>query len=106
MIPAESSILAGMRAGAFQLGLLSDPGVAKQAGGSFKLVKQPALSYHALMLNGRRGPLDNGKCDSRSAVPSIATRSWNRSLRRRQGDRTDHQPGLQLLRRRVSVHTG
>lgn len=60
VIPDESSILSGMKAGAFQLGLLSDPGVAKQAsGGSFKLVKQPALSYHTLMLNGRRGPLRN-----------------------------------------------
>jgi len=58
VIPAESSILSGMKAGSFQLGLISDPGVARQAGGGkFKLVKQPALSYHTLMLNGRRGPL-------------------------------------------------
>jgi peptide/nickel transport system substrate-binding protein len=58
VIPDESSILSGMKAGAFQIGLLSDPGVAKQAGGGdFTLVKQPALAYHTLMLNGRRGPL-------------------------------------------------
>jgi peptide/nickel transport system substrate-binding protein len=58
VIPDESSILSGMKAGAFQLGLLSDPSVAHQAsGGDYKLVKQPALSYHTLMLNGRRGPL-------------------------------------------------
>lgn len=58
VIPDESSILSGMKAGAFQLGLISDPGVAKQATGTgFQLVKQPALSYHTLMLNGRRGPL-------------------------------------------------
>jgi peptide/nickel transport system substrate-binding protein len=61
VIPDEASILSGMKAGAFQLGLISDPGVAKQAGGGggFKLVKQPALSYHTLMLNGRTGPLKN-----------------------------------------------
>ncbi|MQA96189.1 MAG: ABC transporter substrate-binding protein [Streptosporangiales bacterium] len=59
-IPAESSILAGMKAGAFQLGLLSDPSVAQQATGNdaFRLVKQPSLAYHALMLNGRKGPLE------------------------------------------------
>jgi len=62
VIPDESSILSGMQAGAFQLGILSDPGVAKQASGNgFQLVKQPALSYHALMLNGRRAPLTNEK---------------------------------------------
>ncbi|MEV5751079.1 ABC transporter substrate-binding protein [Actinoallomurus sp. NPDC052308] len=61
VIPDESSILSGMKAGAFQLGLLSDPGVARQAGKSDKyaLAKQPALAYHVLMLNGRKGPLKN-----------------------------------------------
>lgn len=61
VIPDESSILSGMKAGAFQLGLLSDPGVARQAGtsGRYQLVKQPAMSYHTLMLNGRRGPLQS-----------------------------------------------
>jgi peptide/nickel transport system substrate-binding protein len=59
VIPAESSIVSGMKAGAFQLGILSDPTVADNAGnsGKFKLVKQPTLAYHALMLNGRNGPL-------------------------------------------------
>jgi peptide/nickel transport system substrate-binding protein len=63
VIPSESSILAGMRAGRFQLGAVSDPSIAKQAAGSsgMKLVKQPTLAYHALMLNGRRGPLKNVK---------------------------------------------
>ena len=63
VIPSESSILAGMRAGTFTLGLVSDPGVAKQAGSDskFGLVKQPSLSYHAFMLNGRRKPMDNLK---------------------------------------------
>ena len=63
VIPAESSIVSGMKAGAFQLGLLSDPTVADNAGSSdkFKLVKQPTLAYHALMLNGRKGPLKDVK---------------------------------------------
>lgn len=60
VIPAESSIVSGMKAGAFQLGLLSDPSVADQVSGSkVKLVKEPALSYHAFMLNGSKGPLAN-----------------------------------------------
>lgn len=59
VIPAESSIVAGMKAGAFQLGLISDPTVAANAEGNdkYQVVKQPALAYHALMLNGRNGPL-------------------------------------------------
>ncbi|MCU1616037.1 MAG: transporter substrate-binding protein [Frankiales bacterium] len=58
VIPAESSIVSGMKAGAFQLGVLSDPSVADQVSGTnVKLLKQPALSYHALMLNGSKGPL-------------------------------------------------
>lgn len=61
VIPDEASILSGMKAGAFQVGQISDPAIAQQAGsgGGFDLVKQPALSYHTLMLNGRRGPLQN-----------------------------------------------
>ena len=63
VIPSESSILSGMKAGAFQLGILSDPSVADQAqnANGFKLVKQPALAYHVLQLNGRHKPLDNLK---------------------------------------------
>jgi peptide/nickel transport system substrate-binding protein len=63
VIPSESSILSGMKAGAFQVGLLTDPSVAAQGakGNGFSLVKQPSLSYHVLQLNGRRPPLDNIK---------------------------------------------
>jgi len=63
VIPSESSILSGMKAGAFQVGLLTDPSVAAQANGAngFKLVKQASMSYHTLMLNGRHKPLDNLK---------------------------------------------
>lgn len=61
VIPDEASILSGMKAGAFQIGLLSDPGIAQQAdsGSGYDLVKQPTLAYHTFMLNGRRGPLQN-----------------------------------------------
>lgn len=58
VIPSESSIMSGMKAASFDLGLLSNPSVAKQAKGSnVQLLTQPTLSYHVLMLNGRRGPL-------------------------------------------------
>ena len=52
-----------MKAGAFALGLLSDPSVADTAtnNNGFSLVKQPALAYHVLQLNGRHKPLDNIK---------------------------------------------
>lgn len=63
VIPSESSILSGMRAGAFQMGILSDPAIAQQSGTlhDAKLLKEPDISYHALMLNGRKGPLANVK---------------------------------------------
>ncbi|HEY7176193.1 MAG TPA: ABC transporter substrate-binding protein, partial [Micromonosporaceae bacterium] len=75
VIPDESSILSGMKAGAFQLGLISDPGIAKQASGGsgFQLVKEPNLSYHVLMLNGRRGPLQ--KADARLAIACAIDRN-------------------------------
>jgi len=58
VIPDESSILSGMRAGSFDLGIVSDPSVAKQADPeAMQVLSQPTLSYHALQLNGRRGPL-------------------------------------------------
>ncbi|MBA3309107.1 MAG: ABC transporter substrate-binding protein [Nocardioidaceae bacterium] len=58
VIPDESSILSGMNAGSFDLGIVSDPSVAQQVDTeAMQLLSQPTLSYHALMLNGRRGPL-------------------------------------------------
>lgn len=58
VIPDEASVLAGMKAGGFDLGLITDPVVARQArGGGRTLLAQPTLSYHVLMLNARRGPL-------------------------------------------------
>jgi peptide/nickel transport system substrate-binding protein len=59
VIPDEASVLAGMKAGGFDLGLVSDPVVARQTRGAagVEVHAQPTLSYHALMLNARRGPL-------------------------------------------------
>lgn len=61
VIPDEASVLAGMKAGGFDLGLVSDPVVARQTRGAagVKVHAQPTLSYHALMLNARRGPLSD-----------------------------------------------
>ncbi len=58
VIPDESSVLSGMKAGSFDLGVVSDPSVAEQVDTEeMQLLSQPTLSYHALMLNGRRSPL-------------------------------------------------
>lgn len=58
VIPDESSILSGMRADSFDLGIVTDPGVANQADdGEMQLLSQPTLSYHVLQLNAQRGPL-------------------------------------------------
>ena len=61
VIPDESSILSGMRAGSFDLGIVTDPSVANQVGDGddVQLISQPTLSYHVLQLNAQRGPLDD-----------------------------------------------
>ncbi len=60
VIPDESSVLSGLRAGQIQLGELTDPVIVLQANEpNIVQHKTPALSYHALMLNSRRPPLDN-----------------------------------------------
>lgn len=59
VIPDESSVVSALKANQIQMGLLSDPVVARQVSGNgLKLVRQPALSYHVLMLNDRHSPLD------------------------------------------------
>ena len=60
VIPDESSILSGMRAGSFDLGIVTDPSVADQVAEDdqeVELLSQPTLSYHVLQLNAARGPL-------------------------------------------------
>jgi peptide/nickel transport system substrate-binding protein len=63
-IPDESTILAGLRAGTLDWGLINDPRVAITAGASSsKLVIQraPALAYHVLQLNASRPVLADVK---------------------------------------------
>lgn len=58
VIPDESSILSGMKAGSFHLGVITDPSVADQADtDAMQVLSQPTLSYHVLQLNAQRGPL-------------------------------------------------
>jgi peptide/nickel transport system substrate-binding protein len=60
VIPDESSILSGMVAGSLDLGIVSDPSVARQVDEEkLQLLGTDTLAYHVLQLNGRRGPLRN-----------------------------------------------
>ncbi|MEV6110428.1 ABC transporter substrate-binding protein [Streptomyces sp. NPDC051940] len=73
VIPDEASIASGMQAGSFQLGILSDPAVAKQVtGAKAAITAQPTLAYHTLMLNGRSGPL--AKTEVRQAIACAVDR--------------------------------
>ncbi len=63
-IPDEASILAGLRAGTLDWGMINDPRVAITAGSaSSKLTIQraPALAYHVLQLNPAREMFKNVK---------------------------------------------
>jgi peptide/nickel transport system substrate-binding protein len=58
VVPDESSILAGLRAHQFNIGVLSDPTVVSQVkGGDLKLESTPSLSYYVFAMNATRGPL-------------------------------------------------
>ncbi len=57
VVPEESSILAGLRAKQYQIGIISDPAVIKQAGGGLKVERTPELGYFPFFLNSDRGPL-------------------------------------------------
>jgi peptide/nickel transport system substrate-binding protein len=58
VIPDESSILSGMRADSFDLGVITDPSVVNQVDtDDMQVLSQPTLSYHVLQLNAQRGPL-------------------------------------------------
>lgn len=73
VIPDEASIVSGMKAGSFGLGLLSDPAVARQIkGGKVKLLAQPTTSYHVLQLNSTRDPLK--KREVRQAIACAVDR--------------------------------
>jgi peptide/nickel transport system substrate-binding protein len=58
VVPDESSILAGLRAHQFNIGVLSDPTVVSQVkGGELKLESTPSLSYYVFAMNSTKGPL-------------------------------------------------
>jgi peptide/nickel transport system substrate-binding protein len=58
IIPDETSIVSALQAGNVQFAVFDDALVAKTAEtGTTKVTKTPQLSYHALQLNARKGPL-------------------------------------------------
>jgi peptide/nickel transport system substrate-binding protein len=66
IIPDESSILAGLRAGTLDWALVNDPKVAIRASGGtsakpLTIFRTPALAYHVLQLNSTRPPFNNDK---------------------------------------------
>jgi peptide/nickel transport system substrate-binding protein len=58
-IPSEQSIASALQAHTVQLGLMTQPQVAEHLPGSFKVQKVLDLSYRALMLQSKTGPLAN-----------------------------------------------
>jgi len=65
-IPSEQSIASALQAHSVQLGLLTQPQVATHLPSSFHVQKSLDLSYRALMLQDRKGPLAN--LDNRLAL--------------------------------------
>src|SRR5580700_1645756 len=65
-IPSEQSIASALEANSVQLGLLTQPQVAEHLPGSIKVQKVLDLSYRALMLQDKTGPLAN--LDNRLAL--------------------------------------
>ena len=60
VIPSEASILSAINAGTVQLGVITDPLIAKQVSSkSAKLQKVPALAYYALQFNNKVAPLND-----------------------------------------------
>lgn len=55
VIPSEKSVVSAVQSGNVQLGLISDPLVAKtvSSGGGKRLLKIPSVNYHVFMLNAR-----------------------------------------------------
>jgi peptide/nickel transport system substrate-binding protein len=58
-IPSEQSIASALQANSVQLGLLTEPQVAEHLPKSFTVEKVLDLSYRALMLQDKTGPLAN-----------------------------------------------
>jgi peptide/nickel transport system substrate-binding protein len=75
VIPNEKSVVSAVQAGNVDLGLLSDPLVAKtvSSGGGKQLVKIPSVNYHVFMLNARAPQLRDEKV--RQAIACTVDRS-------------------------------
>jgi peptide/nickel transport system substrate-binding protein len=71
-IPSEQSIASALQAGSVQLGLLTEPQVADHLPSSFTVQKVLDLSYRALMLQDKTGPLAN--VDNRLAMACALNR--------------------------------
>ncbi len=72
VVPEESSILAGMRADEFQMGILGDPAVVDQVGEDLTVERTPELGYFPFFLNSTRAPLD--KVEVRQAIACAVDR--------------------------------
>lgn len=72
-IPDEQSIASALQAGTVQMGLLSQPQVVKTLGSGLQVDKLLSLSYRALMLQSRSGPL--ASTDARLAIQCALDRN-------------------------------
>jgi len=71
-IPSEQSIASALEAHSVQLGLLTEPTVANHLPSTYKVDKVLSLSYRALMLQDKTGPLAN--VDARRAIACATNR--------------------------------
>lgn len=71
-IPSEQSIAAAVQANTVQLGLLTEPQVADHLGSSIQVQKVLDLTYRALMMQDKTGPL--AKVDNRLAIACAVNR--------------------------------
>jgi peptide/nickel transport system substrate-binding protein len=71
-IPTEQSIASALEANSVQLGLMTEPQVANHLPAQFKVDKVLDLSYRALMLQDKTGPLAN--VDNRLAMACAINR--------------------------------
>jgi len=60
-IPSESSVAAAVSAGTADIGIVTNPVVARAVGGSAHVVREPTIDYHVLMLNGRSSALKDAR---------------------------------------------
>jgi len=73
-IPTEQSIASALQAGTVQMGLLTEPQVVRTLSGtSLAVDKELDLSYRALMLQDRKGPL--ASTDARLAIQCAVNRT-------------------------------